>query len=66
MLLLAFLLDWAYLKDITKVSIGLGISLVFMIISFFLFDLIVHCTEHENTREYTRVEKDKIKFIDNN
>ena len=65
LLLLAFLLDWAYLKDIKKVSIGLGISFVSMIISFFLFDLIVHCTEHENTRKYTKVEENKIKFLGN-
>ena len=59
---IAFLLDWAYYGDIEKVSIGLGISYGFIIISFFLFNLIVKCTESKEKKEYTKVAEDKIKF----
>ena len=61
---IAFLLDWAYYGDIEKVAIGLGISYGFMIISFFLFNLIVKCTESKEKMNYMKVAEDKIKFFD--
>ena len=61
--ILAFLLDWAYYQDIKKVSIGLGISFVLMVISYFLFNLIANCTESKVSKNYTKVEKDKVKFL---
>ncbi len=63
LLIMAFLLDWAYYGDIKNVSIGLGISFGLMVISFFLFDLIVKCTESKEKKQYTKVGKDKIKFL---
>ena len=60
---IAFLLDWAYYGDIEKVAIGLGISYGFMIISFFLFNLIVKCTESKEKMSYMKVAEDKIKFF---
>ena len=59
----AFLLDWAYYGDIEKVSIGLGISYGCMIVSFFLFDLIVRCSQSKKEDDYMKVGKDKIKFF---
>ena len=61
---IAFLLDWAYYGDIEKVSIGLGISYGLIIISYFLFNLIVTCSKSKEKKQYTKVGKDKIKFID--
>ena len=64
LLIISYLLDWAYYQDIEKVSIGLGISFILMIISYFLFNFISNCTESKEKKQRTVVAKDKIKFID--
>ena len=64
LLIMAFFLDWAYYEDIKKVSIGLGISFGLMVISFFLFNLIVKCSESKEKKDILKVAKDKIKFFD--
>ena len=64
LLIISYLLDWAYYQDIEKVSIGLGISFILMVISYFLFNLISNCTESKEKKKRTVVAKDKIKFID--
>ena len=63
LLIIFFLLDWAYYQDIVKVSIGLSFIFILMVISYFLFNIIVNCTENKEHRSYTRVTKDKIKFL---
>ena len=64
LLIISYLLDWAYYQDIGKVSIGLGISFFLMVISYFLFNLISNCTQSKEKKKRTVVAKDKIKFID--
>ena len=63
LLIIFFLLDWAYYQDIVKVSIGLGFFFILMVISYFLFNIIVNCSENKEYRSYIHVTKDKIKFL---